>query len=104
MGMQEFTEAVIRIIRSIPAGQVATYGSISFMAGQATGARQVSRILHSMSRKHSLPWYRVINSKGMISLPKGGPYEEQRQRLELEGIEFDLHDRVDLERYLWLGD
>lgn len=99
--MEDFTKSVIEIIKNIPEGKVSTYGRISLMAGHSNGARQVARMLHSMSRKHNLPWHRVINIKGFISLPKYSGYYEQKARLQSEGIEFDEKDRVDLEKYLW---
>lgn len=103
--MEEFTKSVIQIIKRIPMGRVATYGRVGLMAGRPNGARQVARILHSMSRKHNLPWHRVVNVNGFISLPKhsDGHYE-QKARLLSEGIEFDENDRIDLERYLWSSD
>ena len=101
--MEDFTKSVIRIIKSIPEGKVSTYGRIALMAGNPTGARQVTRILHAMSLKHDLPWHRIINANGLISLPKSDEYEEQKARLQTEGVEFDEKDRVDLGTYLWRG-
>ena len=88
-------------IRRIPVGRVATYGQIATLAGNHRAARQVVRILHSSSAKDDLPWHRVINSKGTISLPTGSGYEIQRRLLEAEGVAFDSKDRVDFERFLW---
>lgn len=99
--MQPFTRAVIEIIQGIPSGRVLTYGYIAALAGNPGAARQVSRILHAMSDKYGLPWHRVINSKGKISLLPSGGYEIQKSRLESEGICFDKKDQVDLETYLW---
>jgi len=87
-----------------PKGRVCTYGRIGLMAGYPAGARQVARILHAMSRKYDLPWHRVVNAKGCISLPETRGYELQKTRLEQEGIEFDPDDRIDLGKYLWRGD
>jgi len=98
---EEYTEKVLHIIKNIPRGKVLTYGGVAALAGNPRGARQVSRILHSMTRKHRLPWHRVINSKGYISLPSNRGYEEQRNLLEQEGIRFSLRDRIDLETYMW---
>ena len=64
--MNPFTERVINIIKSIPIGKVMSYGQIAKVAGSPRGARQVVRILHSMSEKYKLPWHRVINAKGEI--------------------------------------
>lgn len=99
---EEFTEKVVRLIRSIPKGKVLTYGGVAALAGNPRGSRQVSRILHSMSRKHRLPWHRVINSKGRISLPHPSDYEEQRRLLEQEGVQFSLSERIDLGTYMWI--
>ncbi len=96
----EFTEKVISIIRNIPDGKVMTYGQIAFMAGKPNGARQISWILNSMSEKEQLPWHRVINSMGRISLPEGFGMEEQIYRLKKEGVEFDENNRIDLKKFL----
>lgn len=66
--MQPFTKAVIEQIQSIPPGKVMTYGGVAAAAGSPRAARQVVRILHSMSAKYDLPWHRVVNAKGEIAL------------------------------------
>jgi methylated-DNA-protein-cysteine methyltransferase-like protein len=50
-----------------------------------------------------VPWQRVINAQGKISVRKGGGSLEQRALLEAEGVEFDDRERVDLARYGWPG-
>lgn len=95
--MKPFTEKVIQLIQSIPFGYVATYGQIAKVAGNARAARQVSWVLHAMSQKHNLPWHRVINSKGEISLIAS----EQRELLEMEGVVFSLGGKVKLKDYQW---
>jgi methylated-DNA-protein-cysteine methyltransferase-like protein len=97
----EFSELVIRIIKQIPYGKVATYGQIASYAGNPKGARQVSWLLHSSSQKENLPWHRVVNSKGRISLPKNHGYKIQKGLLEEEGIVFTKNDSIDFKRYLW---
>jgi methylated-DNA-protein-cysteine methyltransferase-like protein len=97
-----FTERVVKLVRRIPRGKVATYGQIAVLAGNAYASRQVARLLHSLSDKEKLPWQRVINSRGEISL-RGQSGERQRTLLEREGVEFGLRGRVELTRYLWLG-
>ena len=97
-----FTEKVLEIISSIPEGKVASYGGIAAMAGNPKGARTVVWILRSYSRKEELPWFRVINSKGRISLPEGSGYEVQRKLLENEGIEFNLDGSIDMKKYQWV--
>ena len=75
-----------------------SYGEVARRAGLGNGARMVSRILHSASEKHDLPWHRVINSQGKISL-RGHAYELQRSLLQNEGIEFGPCDTIDLAKY-----
>lgn len=96
-----FTEKVIDIIRSIPKGRVMTYGQIAGLAGNPRAARQVVRILHSMSRKYYLPWHRVINAKGQIALGNNDAYNEQRMILEIEGVQVGLKGNIDLSEYQW---
>ncbi|WP_339289033.1 MGMT family protein [Paenibacillus sp. FSL E2-0201] len=97
--MTPFTEQVLRIIQSIPEGKVMTYGGIARAAGSPRGARQVVRILHSMSRKYKLPWHRVINAKGMISLTEDESSSLQKLYLQEEGIIFNEKGVVDLKQY-----
>ncbi|WP_440961306.1 MGMT family protein [Paenibacillus nitricinens] len=97
--MTPFTEQVIRIIQSIPEGKVMTYGGVARAAGSPRGARQVVRILHSMSRKYKLPWYRVINAKGMIALTEDESNSLQKLYLQEEGIIFNEKGGVDLKQY-----
>jgi methylated-DNA-protein-cysteine methyltransferase-like protein len=89
------------LIIKIPPGKIATYGQIATLAGNPRGSRQVAWILHSSTRKDNLPWHRVINSKGKISLPPYSGYETQRLMLENEGIVFDENGKVDFDRFLW---
>lgn len=91
-----FTKNVIDIIRTIPKGKVMTYGQIARLAGNPRAARQVARILHSMSGKYHLPWHRVVNSKGQIVV---GEPEQQILNLEMEGVEIGPNRKVDLECY-----
>lgn len=97
--MQPFTERVIEIIKAIPEGKVMTYGQIAREAGSPRAARQVVRALHSMSRKHRLPWHRVVNAKGQIALQDDESYQEQLFSLESEGVEIGLNGTIDLEKY-----
>ncbi|MCF6246625.1 MAG: MGMT family protein [Desulfobacula sp.] len=99
--MLPFTRDVLCIIKDIPKGKVLTYGRIAALAGKSNGARQVSRLLHSMSKKYDLPWHRVINAKGKISLKPANGFELQKALLESEGICFSKQDTVDLNIYLW---
>ena len=101
--LTRFTQDALHVIKSIPHGRVLTYGRVAALAGQPGGARQVSRILHSMSKKYELPWQRVINSKGRISLGPARGWELQKALLESEGIEFSENGGLDLKIYMWQG-
>lgn len=96
-----FTSRAKELIKKIPEGKVATYGLIAALAGSPRAARQVVRILHSSSRKENLPWHRVVNSKGQISLKPFSGYEVQKQLLEKEGVSFGPDDTIDFDAYLW---
>lgn len=97
-----FTEEVIQLIQNIPKGKVATYGQIAALGGKPQGARGVSWILHSSTKKHNLPWYRVIGAKGKISIPPTSKYFKlQKKLLEAEGVEFIDKSHVDLPQFQW---
>ena len=95
------TQQAVNIIRNIPEGRVLTYGMVAALAGKPRGARQISRILHSMSKKYDLPWHRIVNSKGKISLKQSRGYELQKALLESEGVKFSKTDTIDLKLYSW---
>ena len=99
--IKPFTRNVLAVIRAIPEGKVLSYGRVAALAGNPRGARQVSRILHVMSEKHDLPWHRVVNAEGRISLPRGRGYELQKALLESEGVCFSRARRIDLNTFLW---
>ncbi|TFH30876.1 MAG: MGMT family protein [Promethearchaeota archaeon] len=101
--LHPFTQAVLQVIYAIPAGKVQTYGGVARLAGNPRGARQVARILHSLSKKYHLPWHRVINSQGKISLDPTGA-EEQRLLLITEDVSFLPSGKVKLDQHLWDGD
>jgi methylated-DNA-protein-cysteine methyltransferase related protein len=97
-----FTQRAVALIRSIPRGRVASYGQIADIAGSPNAARQVARVLHSLSRSQRLPWHRVINSRGMISLPRGAGFETQRALLRSEGVAVTRDGAVDVRRHRWV--
>lgn len=87
----------------IPPGRVATYGQIAAIVGNCT-PRMVGYALSALHGAHEVPWQRVINAQGKIS-PRGesGSSEEQRLRLQEEGVMFGRGGRIDLRRYRWSG-
>jgi methylated-DNA-protein-cysteine methyltransferase related protein len=100
--MNSFTERAIEIIKNIPAGRVMTYGQIANLSGSPRAARQVVRILHSMSKKHQLPWHRVINSKGEIGIQDDESFQEQVLSLQAEGVEISNLRFINLSKYQFI--
>jgi methylated-DNA-protein-cysteine methyltransferase-like protein len=95
-------QRVFAIVRLIPRGRVATYGQVARLAGLGHNARQVGYALHVLPEHSLVPWHRVINARGEISLPpSGGGDITQRLMLEREGVKFDARGRVDLKRFGW---
>lgn len=80
---------------------MSTYGQIALMAGNPRAARQVARILHSMSSSYDLPWHRVVNAQGKIALSAPEAFIMQKRLLEAENVEVDAAGQVDLDVYLW---
>lgn len=92
---------MIHIIKNIPKGKVLTYGFIAKLAGNPRAARQVSWVLHSSSKKHHLPWHRVISSNGSLSMKSIEDKQYQKKLLELEEIKFLDNFKINLKKYLW---
>lgn len=102
MPQAELYQAFYDIIKNIPEGRVASYGQIAALAGHPRHARHVGFALSSLDNDSSLPWHRVVNAQGAIS-PRGfsGSDDFQRLLLEEEGVEFSLHNRINMRRYQW---
>ena len=92
-----------QVIAMIPEGKVSTYGDIAKHAGLAKAARRVGMALRGLPEDTRIPWHRVINSQGRISLPEGSASQyKQRERLESEGVVFKPNKSVDLRKYRWV--
>lgn len=95
-------ERIYAVVRRIPRGRVCTYGWVAELAGSPGAARQVGYAMHALPEHTAVPWHRVINAAGRVSLRRGGGGDlEQRFRLEAEGVVFDQAGRVSLERFGW---
>lgn len=107
----QFNQDVWRIVRQIPPGRVATYGQIASLTPPPPGismddyhpwgARWVGAAMAACPQ--DVPWQRVVNSQGKISLRGEGGSLNQRLLLEQEGVEFDQFGRIDLKRFGWEG-
>ena len=98
--MNESSERIVAVLKAIPHARVMTYGQVAAAAGLRNGARQVARLLHSLSSTLGLPWYRVIKSNGCIALPPGGGMEIQAALLREEGVVVSTDGRVDQEYFI----
>ena len=101
MSNPQHLQAIYLALASIPQGKVVTYGQLAAMAGLPHAARLAGRAIRDLPRGTELPWHRVINAQGKISLPEDSPsYREQVQRLEKEGIKI-TKGKINLSSYQW---
>ena len=90
------------VVERIAEGRVATYGQIAALAGFPGNAREVGFALAALPEATELPWQRVINARGEVSLRREpGRDGFQRHLLEEEGVPFGAAGRVDLARFGW---
>jgi methylated-DNA-protein-cysteine methyltransferase-like protein len=97
----DFKSQVIKIISAIPKGKVMSYGQVASMAGSPKAARQVGAVLRGVEPNSKIPWWRVINNKGEISI-KGNwiaTKELQKKLLEKEGVIIDSNFSLDINKY-----
>ncbi len=93
--------AIFQVLKQVPAGKVVTYGYLAQLAGLGRASRFVGTTLRNLPRDTKLPWHRVINSQGKISLPEHHPGRRlQESRLSEEGVAF-VKGKVDLQEFLW---
>ncbi|KAJ5152662.1 uncharacterized protein N7482_009140 [Penicillium canariense] len=108
-----WANAVYAAIQEIPHGKVTSYGHIALLLGEPQRPRQVGVCLKSLPDAESgahfnsstVPWQRVINSKGMISHRGPGSAERQAEALREEGVEVTRDSMgeiyVDFSQYGW---
>jgi len=88
MSMEEFSQAVYQIVAAIPKGKVASYGQVAKLAGYPNHSRHVGKLMGRLPKGSKIPWFRVLNSQGKISLAPGPAYQRQHELLLSEGVEF----------------
>ena len=100
---RSFSDRVYEVVRSIPAGKVVSYGDVAALLGTPRAARGVGWALNALDGDTSVPWWRVINKRGAISIrhPDVSP-KIQRALLEDEGIRFDDDGCVDWAKVRWI--
>lgn len=102
----QFFTYVYRLVSQVPKGKVVTYGQVAALLGAPRAARAVGMALRYLPQplSRAVPWQRVINASGGISI-RGDVFrvDEQRLLLESEGIEFDRAGKINLKKYQWAG-
>ncbi|RXJ73916.1 hypothetical protein CS022_06400 [Veronia nyctiphanis] len=101
--MSDFDLQIYAVLANIPSGKVVTYGDVAKMAGYPRHARHVGKLLGNLPTDSALPWYRVINAKGTISLT-GDKLVRQREKLRDEGVGVSEGGVVSLRRFRWNGE
>lgn len=100
----KFFHRIWNVVAAIPRGRVASYGQVAELAGFRRGARMVGWALGQAPDRAALPWHRVLNAQGKISIPAGSRARaEQIQRLTAEGV-IVRGGKVDMRRYRWEPD
>ncbi|MBI5405387.1 MAG: MGMT family protein [Candidatus Kerfeldbacteria bacterium] len=96
---------IYNAVRKVPPGRVATYGQIAALVGSPRSARIVGWALRTLDDRTNVPWQRVLNKSGMISIENlHAPKELQADRLRAEGVEVTEREGnlwVDLARFGW---
>lgn len=104
--MSLFKKYVLEIVKKVPYGTVVSYGQVALYAGVPRAARQVGWILNQSEGNTEIPWWRVINNAGRITI-KGAKYNDaelQRKLLKSEGVEVDDDFNLDIEKYRFIAD
>lgn len=99
--LTSFTANVIKLVKAIPKGKVATYGQIAELAGKPGAARAVVGILGAKKRDYKLPWQRVLGAGGKIAFPKQSKhFRLQIKILKAEGVPF-TSGKTDIAKFGW---
>lgn len=103
--MSRFKEAVIKVIQLVPKGKVVSYGQVAVYVGVPRAARQVGWILRTIDPSIQIPWWRVINNAGRITI-KGNKYNDahlQKKLLESEGVEVNGDFTLDIKKHRFIA-
>ncbi|MGC9403537.1 MGMT family protein [Vibrio genomosp. F10] len=98
--MDQFSVQIFAVIHQIPHGKVTSYGVVAKLAGYPGYARQVGKVLSNLPKDTRLPWFRVVNSQGKISLT-GDALQRQKEKLLREGVEVSERGKIKMSVYQW---
>jgi len=104
--MTKFQDAILKVVGSVPAGTVVSYGQVAAYVGAPRAARQVGWAMRSLEGTPDFPWWRVINNAGLITI-KGNQFNTtqlQKELLEAEGIKVSPEFKLDIVRYRFRPD
>jgi methylated-DNA-protein-cysteine methyltransferase-like protein len=106
----EYFSRVWALVREVPPGMVVSYGQLAerldppldipMETYRTFGSRLVGQAMRGCPA--DVPWQRVINAQGRISLPGEGG-RRQRELLEDEGVVFDERERVSFKIFGWVN-
>ena len=103
--MTDFAAQVYRIVGRCPRGKIVSYGGVAAMLGQPRAARAVGKALNALPDDTRVPWWRVVNGRGEVSI-RGVEHGKilQRTLLEREGVRFERNGRISWKLYGWDGE
>jgi methylated-DNA-protein-cysteine methyltransferase-like protein len=103
--MPDFAAQVYALVKQCPRGRVVSYGGVAAMLGKPRAARAVGRALNSLPDGSKVPWWRVVNSRGEVSI-RGVEHGAilQRTLLEREGVAFEKSGRISWKQFGWQGE
>lgn len=106
MNPSNFTQKVISVVQSVPSGKVVSYGQVAVYIGVPRAARQVGWTLRNFEDSINIPWWRVINNSGRISIDGNIHADKRLQKalLEQEGIIVQDDFTLDIEKYRFIAD
>ena len=98
----ELHRQILEVVALIPYGKVASYGQIAKMAGLPKHARLVGYVLKNLDRQSQIPWHRVINAQGKISVTRINSNGEnvQQHLLAEEGV-YVLNGKINFKTFGW---
>ena len=101
----EIAKKFYAVVKKIPRGKVATYGEVAALAGFPRHARHVGVALRALPDGLTIPWQRVVNAQGLISVRlkhwERGSDDYQRVLLESEGVVFSTEGKIDFKKFGW---